>query len=229
MTRAAVASEAPAWMVPKRASVVIGIREDEERDKIMRAIARTSSHREIATAKAFDELSSSAARLEPRTIVFEEDILPSNLPFGDAARRLALFAPVVAVGLPERQSQLAALIARGDVDFVARAGECAAVVAALVERRLHARPAERMFRAAWMADLPGDFAEILRHEINNPLTGILGNAELLLSQHRAVLPPVSVQRLETVVDLAVRLRETIRCLGAEWERQHTTLRSVHSA
>lgn len=25
-----------------------------------------------------------------------------------------------------------------------------------------------------------DFAEVLRHELNNPLTGILGNAELLL-------------------------------------------------
>ena len=27
-----------------------------------------------------------------------------------------------------------------------------------------------------------DFAEFLRHELNNPLTGILGNAELLLAE-----------------------------------------------
>jgi len=30
-----------------------------------------------------------------------------------------------------------------------------------------------------------DFGEVLRHELNNPLTGILGNAELLLVEvHR---------------------------------------------
>jgi CheY-like chemotaxis protein len=46
----------------------------------------------------------------------------------------------------------------------------------------------------------------------NPLTGILGNAELVLS-HRSRLPPADAQRLQTVVDLAVRLRETTRRLS----------------
>ena len=32
--------------------------------------------------------------------------------------------------------------------------------------------------------LAEDFGEVLRHELNNPLTGILGNAELLLSEIR---------------------------------------------
>ena len=61
-----------------------------------------------------------------------------------------------------------------------------------------------------------DIGEIFRHEINNPLTGILGNAELLLG-HRDRLSAVDTQRLQTVVDLAVRLRETIRRLSNEWE------------
>lgn len=229
MTRVAIASEAASLMIPKGASVLVGMIEGKERDDVVRAIASAGAHREIASARTFDELISSAARFDPRTIVFEEAILPGNIAFSEAARRLSLFAPVVAIGLPERQSQLASLILAGEVDFVARSGGCAAVVAALVERRLHAPSAGHEFRAAWMADLPADFAEILRHEINNPLTGILGNAELLLSQHRSILPAISVQRLETVVDLAVRLRETIRCLSVEWERQHSTLHSAHSA
>ena len=110
---------------------------------------------------------------------------------------------------------------------MARSGDFLSVAAALVERHLRSpRRLDLEFRSAWAADLPSDFAELLRHEINNPLTGILGNAELLLSQLRGNLAPVSVQRLETVVDLAVRLRETIRCLSSEWERQHSSLHSA---
>ncbi|MFZ0212272.1 MAG: histidine kinase dimerization/phospho-acceptor domain-containing protein [Candidatus Acidiferrales bacterium] len=214
-------------MKAKSVAVLIGMTESKDRDDLLRSVMCAGPLREIAAAVTFEELNTSAARFEPRAIVFEEGILPADISLGEAARRLALFAPVVAIGSPERQSQFAALMIGGEIDFVARSGEYATVVAALVERRLRAAlPAEREFRAAWMADLPADFAEILRHEINNPLTGILGNAELLLSQHRGNLPPVSVQRLETMVDLAVRLRETIRCLSAEWERQHSTLHSA---
>jgi signal transduction histidine kinase len=69
--------------------------------------------------------------------------------------------------------------------------------------------------------LAEDFGEVLRHELNNPLTGILGNAELLLSEIRrnddGRLPVGGLQRLETIATLAVRLRETIRRLSQEWE------------
>jgi signal transduction histidine kinase len=70
-----------------------------------------------------------------------------------------------------------------------------------------------------------DFGEVLRHELNNPLTGILGNAELLLVEiHRkndGRIPHGGERRLETIAALAVRLRETVRRLSQEWEaRQH---------
>ena len=69
--------------------------------------------------------------------------------------------------------------------------------------------------------LAEDFGEVLRHELNNPLTGILGNAELLLSEIRrnddGRVPAGGLQRLETIATLAVRLRETIRRLSQEWE------------
>jgi signal transduction histidine kinase len=67
-----------------------------------------------------------------------------------------------------------------------------------------------------------DFGEVLRHELNNPLTGILGNAELLLTELRRRnidLPQQAVLRLETIATLAVRMRETVRRLSEDWETQ----------
>jgi signal transduction histidine kinase len=65
-----------------------------------------------------------------------------------------------------------------------------------------------------------DFGQVLRHELNNPLTGILGNAELLLAEIRRAevggLPPGCLQRLEVITALAVRMRETIRRISQEW-------------
>lgn len=72
--------------------------------------------------------------------------------------------------------------------------------------------------------MPEDVAEIFRHEINNPLTGILGNAELLPA-HGARMPAVDRQRLQTVVELAVRLRETIRRLSDAWESRGQSARA----
>ena len=67
-----------------------------------------------------------------------------------------------------------------------------------------------------------DFGMVLRHELNNPLTGILGNAELLLADVRRKnleLPGVVQARLETIAELAVRMRETVRRLSEEWNAQ----------
>jgi nitrogen-specific signal transduction histidine kinase len=72
--------------------------------------------------------------------------------------------------------------------------------------------------------LTSSIGELFRHEINNPLTGILGNAELVLA-HCEHLSPQEVQRLQTVVDLAVRLRESIRRISNAWERNPTLTNS----
>src|SRR5580704_17373470 len=81
-------------------------------------------------------------------------------------------------------------------------------------------------------DEDGGFSHVLRHELNNPLTGILGNAELLLAEVKRKnleLPPTAVRRLEIIVALAVRMRETVRRLGDEWSaREEEVLRELQS-
>jgi signal transduction histidine kinase len=130
----------------------------------------------------------------------------------------------VLVAAPERQAEVIRLVAEGEMEFVARVGDFIPLAASLVERRARwAAHSESTFRAPG-AGMPEDVAEIFRHDINNPLTGILGNAELLLS-HGAHLPAIDRQRLQTVVDLAVRLRETIRRLSDAWDSRAQSARA----
>jgi two-component system, NtrC family, sensor kinase len=51
-----------------------------------------------------------------------------------------------------------------------------------------------------------DLVARIRHEINNPLTGVLGQAQLLL---REDLSEKSRKRVQTIEDLALRLRDVV--------------------
>ena len=83
------------------------------------------------------------------------------------------------------------------------------------------------------AEWSKDFAEVLRHELNNPLTGILGNAELLLVEitrkRDEKFPHGGLERVETIAALAVRMRETVRRLSQEWERRNDPERQPNLA
>ena len=64
----------------------------------------------------------------------------------------------------------------------------------------------------------------IRHEINNPLTGVLGQAQLLL---REDLSERSRKRVKTIEDLALRLRDVVAQLrevqrpGGGADNEHT--------
>ena len=213
-------------MNQKATHVLMGMAEGQDRECLAELI-RSLCPAEILFFSEFAELESAACRLAPEIIIMNEKIVGSRISLADAARRLTAIAPVVVLASPERQRELAGLVSSGELDIVALCGDFAAVAAAFVERRLHLTESDsREFRSAWTADLPSDFAEVLRHEINNPLTGILGNAELLLSQLRGKVPPASLQRLETVIDLAVRLRERVRCLASESNRHESSVQAL---
>jgi signal transduction histidine kinase len=146
-----------------------------------------------------------------------------------AVRSLAGYAPVVVIGPAEQREELSALVAAGAADYVECGAKCLPEALNHVERRL-SEAGEISRKAPEVLARVGDgeeedFGEVLRHELNNPLTGILGNAELLLAEIRRKgdgrLPPGGLQRVETIAALAVRLRETVRRLSQEWEARRT--------
>ena len=186
----------------------------------------SGGHYLLRTASSVEQARREFYRTTPSVVFLDESAVEASRdrePLESAVALLSETAPVVVAAAAEKQASLAFLITSGAVDFVAHTDHFLTIAAGMLDRR--ARMADRV---AGMIHFPsddsaGDFGEILRHEVNNPLTGILGNTELLLAR-RDKLPPGAVERLETIAELAVRLRETVRRLSNAWEEHHETAR-----
>jgi signal transduction histidine kinase len=175
----------------------------------------------------------------PQAILAEDRSLAGCVPslrqrrqaLAAALSLLGGYAPVVWIGGVEDGAEICPMIPPGTAEFVPRSALCLTAAVSMVERRLRLSGAGRpqseahpepRGRSISMGDLGlegRDFGELLRHELNNPLTGILGNAELLLLEvrrGRIDLPPHNLQRLEIIAELAVRMRETVRQLSDRW-------------
>jgi signal transduction histidine kinase len=190
----------------------------------------------IATSVA--QARSCIGRAVPSVILLDESVTAAGL-FTDVLRDLARFAPIIFLAAPENLarwcalSELSDLVTQGRVECVPRYGDFVPLATRLIERHAHnhgesrpesSGPGTRSHAAREIVGdmpervqldpdhAPRDFGEVLRHEVNNPLTGILGNAELLLSR-RDRIPADMVERLEVIAELAIRLRETIRRLS----------------
>jgi signal transduction histidine kinase len=190
----------------------------------------------VAAVNSVEAARRAVEDLVPAIILLEETSLtPLQLP--DTGERhlettiasLAAHAPVIVIGAAQHERALAPLVAAGSAYFVTRSSRCLPIALELAERRLSQikrQPGNAALTASTVAGPSGEeFGQVLRHEMNNPLTGILGNAELLLAEVRRKndgrLPNGGQQRLETIASLAVRLRETVLRLSQDWEaRQH---------
>ena len=203
---------------------LLGVAESGLSRQLIAEVLRFGKAYQLPVAASLAQIRARLESASPVVVLLDESVLNGG-PLEAAVREFTESCPVIVIANPGLQSQMARLVAEGDVEFVARVGEFARLAASLIERRM--RWAERSQSALplpW-SEFPADFGAVLRHEINNPLTGILGNAELLLA-HREKLPASATQRLATIVDLAVRLRETIRRIGQAWSDEHPQLRSA---
>jgi len=202
--------------MPLRPTTVLVVSPDEQTaSRISKWLAEGPATCEVRHANSLLRARRLIDRLLPAVIFFDEAVHTGGS-LRAAVRELTQFAPVVAAVSPESARELTVIVVAGTVDCVPGGGDFLDLAAALIERRLLAarRLLERMEGAE--ADAGTDFGSILRHELNNPLTGILGNAEMLLNRRQG-LPLDAVPRLEIIADLAVRLRETIRRLSGAWE------------
>jgi signal transduction histidine kinase len=192
--------------------------------------------RRVAAVSTVDAARDIVLDAAPTVILLEESAIASSscdliAENGHAVRMeaivsaLAEYAPVVVIASASHEHELSALVATGLADFVARSANCLSMAIDLIEERLR-HSAEPTELTPLLRDENNQeaFGETLRHELNNPLTGILGNAELLLAEVRrkndGQLPNGGQQRLETIAALAVRLRETVRRLSQDWENRH---------
>ncbi len=193
------------------------------RHSLIAQLLRISDPPQLPIAADLEQARFRAERLRPGVIVLDETCTGSR-PLEPVVRELACFAPVIALANPLQQAELVALVEADQADYVAAVGSYPALVAALVQRRLRQWEVPQVAVHDRGLDYSEEFAEFLRHELNNPLTGILGNAELLLAR-RDRLPAIAVQRLETIAELAVRLRETVRRLTVSFAGTHDQVRS----
>jgi len=211
-------------MAAVKCRVLCGIANRELAETICREVEPGKWSGEISIAETLMELVDHLAQARPKVIVLDDDLV-SGAPLLEFLRQLNQTAPIVLIASFERQNEAAKLVAEGKVEFVARQGDYASLAASLVLRHLRAAEASQSRTGSPWSAMSENVAEIFRHDINNPLTGILGNAELVLS-HSAKLQPADIQRLQTVVELAVRLRETIRRLSDAWETESRALKSA---
>ncbi len=196
---------------------------------------------QIRVAATLEEARRMAGETGPALIVLDESACRASEEaascraprFEAGVMLLEDLAPIVVLASPEHAGEIAPLLTAGAAEFIARDGNFLSCTLAVFDRRLQEQR-ENSPVAQSPPAVPGngfeeDFAELLRHELNNPLTGILGNAELLLAEVRrrkdGRMPQGAQQRLETITDLAVRLRDTVRRLSQYWEQKHAHLRT----
>ncbi len=197
---------------------------------------RKSPGMPVVLADGLESAQRMMARETPRAILAETRVLAGGAPtirqrhqtIAAAVALLAGHAPVVWIGSEEERTTVSQMSPPVEADFVPRSALCLPAAMAMLERRLRLVSAgspriQARHGHISVGELTSDgrdFGEVLRHELNNPLTGILGNAELLLlevQRGRLMVPAGALQRLEVIAELAVRMRETVRQLSDRWE------------
>jgi signal transduction histidine kinase len=180
-------------------------------DELVRAIQQEAilrlPHIAMHSAKNLKRLHAELRQRLPIAIVLSGAVLAGGK-MDEQVQKLETLSPTIVVGTAQDHVNVARLVTAGRIRFVALQPGAPVLIVALLECIVRATAAATAPVEMASRDLPEELLEFLRHEINNPLTGILGNAELVLAA-RDRLSPASVRRLRTVVELAVRLRDNV--------------------
>ena len=117
----------------------------------------------------------------------------------------------------DKAADLEAVLAAGADDYITKptSGQRLTARLRIAERRMDndvsRREVEEMLRQSqWLAGI-GEATVGLQHEINNPLTGLLGTAELMLMEAKDA--GRSTEDIEMVIKQARRIGELVKRLG----------------
>jgi DNA-binding response OmpR family regulator len=174
-----------------------------------------------ATSATDGDAAWAAFECEPVPLV----ILDINMPHRDglAVCRLIREHPagvdtfVLVVTARDGREDLAAVLAAGADDYVTKPSSPENLRARLeiADRRIQQNRARRaaeqeLARSRWLAGI-GETTIALEHEINNPLSALLGHAELLLMEDEIVGP--QREQLKIILEQAVRIADVVRRLA----------------
>jgi nitrogen-specific signal transduction histidine kinase len=210
--------------VARECAALIGTPNAQLARRITYELKRGAEERTMRVAPTLTQLLECFTESAANVTFIDDQLLQEGARLNEFVKQLAGSAPVVLLADPGRENEVLRFIAEDKLDFVARVGDFAPLVVSVLQCRLGSAALGMGTVEGTDDDATAQLAEIFRHEINNPLTGILGNAELLLA-HGAHLNSTDVQRVQTVVELAVRLRETIRRVSDAIE-SNTRVRSM---
>ena len=115
--------------------------------------------------------------------------------------------PIIVLAPEGAEAQVVAALQKGAAGFLIKAGDYGRVLPLVVER-------VAQVLSSW-----AEVGKLVRHEMNNPLTGILGNAELILASEHEV-PNEVRSRVTTIIHLAVRLRDLVKSLEERLQPRH---------
>ncbi len=101
---------------------LFGVADAALAERLNRETERFVGFGPVVSASDFAELRRQAASFSPRVILMDEEIL-MGAPLVESLRLLSEAAPLILVAGTARQSEIAGLVAEGDLDFVARAGD----------------------------------------------------------------------------------------------------------
>jgi len=154
-------------MAPGR-TALLGVADVALGERLAREVERFANQAAVTVVSHLSQLRERLRESAPRAILLDEAIL-QGAPLIELLRQLTETAPVILLGAFEHRADISRLVAEGDLEFVARTGDFVPLAASLIERRPRwAERSESALGPPW-AGLPADGAEILRHEINNPL------------------------------------------------------------
>ncbi|MEX2153936.1 MAG: response regulator [Gemmatimonadaceae bacterium] len=117
----------------------------------------------------------------------------------------------------DRAADLEAVLDAGADDYVTKptTGQRLTARLRIAQRRMAddnaRRVAEEELRNAQRLAGIGEATITLQHEINNPLTGLLGTAELMLME--AQEDGKGVEEIQTIIDQALRIGDLVKRLG----------------
>jgi His Kinase A (phospho-acceptor) domain len=212
-------------MIMDSRMITLGASDPELPTRLRAELWRIGNLAQMSVALNFPQLRAQIGRSPAQVAVVEDSLLDLSH-MDQQITELTSAASIILVAHIQNLARIANFMMNcSELECVVRTGGFMPLLAAFIERRSRVVETEAKASDQMFANVPSNFPELFRHEINNPLTGILGNTEMVLAQ-RDRLPASAVLRLETVVDLAVRLREATRRLSQTWEAKSQVAHST---